>query len=807
MFKNYLKIAIRNLWKNKGFSAINIIGLASGLAICLLILFYVNNELGYDHYNTKADRIYRVDADLQFGGNHFVLASTPDPLGAALKESFPQVEQYVRLRDHGGIMVKKGNQNIEEDKVIYADSTLFSVFTLPMIQGDPSTALVQPNSVVLTESTAKKYFNSTDVVGKTLIIGDTGNYKITGVIKDVPVQSHFHYDFFISMYGQLSPYEINQWTSNNFNTYVVLKKGANANYLSGQLNDFVMKHVAPLFVSMNLTPEKFRQQGDYLHYNLFPLKKIHLYSNRTGELEANGNIEYVYIFSLIAFFILLIACVNFMNLSTARSANRAKEVGVRKVLGSMRNNLVMQFLSESVLISFISLALALLFASLLLPYFNQLSGKELTLNLFLSPWLLPAALLLMIIVGLIAGSYPAFYLSSFKPVEVLKGKLAKGFKSSWLRSSLVVFQFCISLILIIGTLVIYVQLNYIRNKDIGFNRSRVLIIKNTNVLGDQAKVFENEVKKISGVENATMTGYLPTAGWRSDSPLFPDATADTKNAVSTQIWRVDENYIPTLGMKMIEGRNFSPDFPTDFSAIIINEAAAKLFAIKDPLNKPLYYMNNFPKKELTQYHIIGIVKNFNFNTLRDEVTPLCLLLSQQNGSIAFRIHSADVKNLVGMIENKYKNIAPNQPFSYSFMDDDFNKIYFNEERMGRISITFSVLAILIASLGLLGLITFAAEQRTKEIGIRKVLGANSGNIISMLSKDFLKLVLIAALVAIPIASWVMNWWLRGFAYRIHISWWIFAFAALLATFIALATIFYQAIKAALANPVKSLRSE
>src|SRR6185312_10281829 len=379
--------------------------------------------------------------------------------------------------------------------------------------------------------------------------------------------------------------------------------------------------------------------------------------------------------------------------------------------------------------------------------------------------------------------------SSFKPVEVLKGKLAKGFKSSWLRSSLVVFQFCISLILIIGTLVIYVQLNYIRNKDIGFNRSHVLIIKNTNALGNQAKVFENEVKKISGVENATMTGYLPTAGWRSDSPLFPDATADTKNAVSTQIWRVDENYIPTLGMKMIEGRNFSPDFPTDSSAIIINEAAAKLFAIKDPLNKPLYYMNSFPKKELTQYHIIGIVKNFNFNTLRDEVTPLCLLLSQQNGSIAFRIHSADVKNLVGMIENKYKNIAPNQPFSYSFMDDDFNKIYFNEERMGRISITFSVLAILIASLGLLGLITFAAEQRTKEIGIRKVLGANSGNIISMLSKDFLKLVLIAALVAIPIASWVMNWWLRGFAYRIHISWWIFAFAALLATFIALATIF------------------
>jgi putative ABC transport system permease protein len=807
MFKNYIKIAIRNLWKNKAFSAINIFGLASGLAICLLILFYVNNELGYDQYNTKSNRIYRVDGDLQFGGNHFVLAQSPDPLGPTLKQDFPQVEQYVRFRDHGGIMVKKGNENVEETKVIYTDSTLFSVFTLPMIQGDPSTALVQPNSVVITESTAKKYFNSTDVVGKTMIIGDTGNYKITGVIKDIPKQSHFHYDFFISMYGQLSSYEINQWTSNNFNTYIVLKKGTNADQLSSQLNGFVMRYVAPVFKSMNLTPEEFAKQGNHLHYSLIPLEKIHLYSNKSGELEANGNIQYVYIFSLIAFFILLIACVNFMNLSTARSANRAKEVGVRKVLGSLRKNLIMQFLSESVLISFISLTLALVIAALLLPYFNQLSGKDMTLNLFLKPWLLPAAILLMIIVGLIAGSYPAFYLSSFKPVQVLKGKLAKGFKSSWLRSGLVVFQFCISIILVIGTLVIYLQLNYIRNKDIGFDRSHVLIIKNTDALGRQAKVFEDEVKKLNGVENATMTGYLPTAGWRSDSPLFPDATTDTKNAVSTQIWRIDENYIPALGMKMAMGRNFSADFPTDSSGIIINEAALKLFGFKDPLNRPLYYMNDFPKKDLTKFHIIGIVKNFNFNTLREEVTPLCFLYQPQNSSIAFRVHSANLPNLISLIQNKFKNLAPEQPFSYSFMDDDFNKTYSNEQRMGGISMTFSALAILIACLGLLGLITFAAEQRAKEIGIRKVLGASGVNIVSMLSKDFLKLVFIASLIAIPLAWWAMNKWLQGFAYRIQISWWILASAALLAVFIALATIFYQAMKAAIANPVDSLRSE
>jgi putative ABC transport system permease protein len=807
MFKNYFKIAFRNLWKNKGFSAINIFGLASGLAICLLILFYVNNELGYDRYNAKADRIYRVDGDLQFGGNHFVIAQSPDPVGPTLKQDFPQVEQFVRFRDHGGIMVKKGNQNIEEDKVIYTDSTLFSVFTLPMIQGDPSTALVQPNSVVITESTAKKYFNSTDVVGKTMIIGDTGNYKITGVIRDIPKQSHFHFDFFISMYGQLSPYEINQWTSNNFNTYIVLKKGSNADLLSSQLNDFVMRYVAPVFQSLNITPEEFKKQGNYLHYTLMPLQKIHLYSNKSGELEANGNIEYVYIFSLIAFFILLIACVNFMNLSTARSANRAKEVGVRKVLGSLRKNLIMQFLSESVLISFISLALALVIAALLLPYFNQLSGKDMTLDLFLKPWLLPAAILLMIVVGLIAGSYPAFYLSSFKPVQVLKGKLAKGFKSSWLRSGLVVFQFCISIILVIGTLVIYLQLNYIRNKDIGFNRSQVLIIKNTDALGSQAKVFEDEIKKLNGIENGTMTGYLPTSGWRSDSPLFPDATTDTKNAVSTQIWRIDENYIPTLGMKMVQGRNFSVNFPTDSSGIIINEAALKLFGFKDPLNRPLYYMNDFPKKDLTKYHIIGIVKNFNFNTLREEVTPLCFLYQPQNSSMAFRVHSANMPNLISMIQNKFKSLAPEQPFSYSFMDEDFNKTYSNEQRMGGISMTFSALAILIACLGLLGLITFAAEQRAKEIGIRKVLGANGRNIVSMLSKDFLKLVFIASLIAIPLAWWAMNKWLQGFAYRIQISWWILVSAALLAVLIALATIFYQAIKAALANPVNSLRSE
>ena len=810
MFKNYFKTAFRNLVKSKGFTTINIVGLAAGLATCLLIILYVIDEMTYDRFNQKMEQIYRVDADLQFGGHNFILAAAPDPLGAALKREFPQVKQYVRLRSHGGLMIKKGDQNSPEDRVILADSTLFDVFTLQMISGDSRTALVNPNSVVITESMAKKYFpgiGNNDIVGKTLTVDDTSLYKITGLIKDVPEASHFHYDFFVSMYGQLSSYEMNQWTSNNFNTYIVLDKNADPKKLSAQLDPFVMKNVAPFFKSLNLTEEEFKKQGNYLHYDLMPLGRIHLYSQKDSELEANGNIQYVTIFSLIALFILLIACVNFMNLSTARSAGRAREVGVRKVLGSLRKHLISQFLTESLLISFVAMILALVIAALLLPSFNSLSGKNFSLNAFLAPWLLPSLLLLTIVVGLLAGMYPAFYLSSFKPVAVLKGKVAGGLKTSWLRSGLVIFQFAISIFLIIGTLVIYTQLNYIRNKDIGYKRDQVLVIKNTYALGNSAKVFKEELLKFSGVQNVTMTGYLPTAGWRSDSPLFPKPTLDTKDAVSTQIWHIDEDYIPTLQMKMVQGRNFSKDFPTDSSGIIINEAFAKLIGYRDAVNKPLYYMNDFPKKDFTKYTIIGVVKNFNFNSLHENVTPLAFFLSSQTGSMALRIKTDHPDQLISSIENSFKKLAPGMPFSYSFMDEDFNRTYKAEQKMGGLSIAFSALAILIACLGLFGLVTFAASQRTKEIGIRKVLGASVSNVTAMLSKDFLKLVFIAALISFPLAWWAMSQWLQGFAYRVELSWWIFLIAGLAAILIAMITISFQAIKAAVANPVDSLRSE
>ncbi len=809
MLKNYLKIALRNLWKNKGFSAINIIGLSVGLATCLLIMLYVMDELSYDKYNEKADRIYRVDGDIQFGGNHFILAVAPEPMGPTLRKDFPQVEQYVRFRNYGGFLVKKGNENLQEDKVVYTDSTLFNVFTLPMIAGNAKTALKDPKSVVITERIAKKYFNTTDnVVGKTLTINDTGNLKITGVIKNVPTQSHFNFDLFVSMNGSLQSWEVNNWVSNNENTYIVLKKGADPKALEAQFDAMVEKYVGPQVISLlNIKMDEFKKSGNYDRYILTPLTSIHLYSDKVAELGANGSIQYVYIFSAIAIFILLIACVNFMNLSTARSSNRAKEVGVRKVLGSLRNNLIAQFLTESILISFIALVLALLLAWALLPYFNQIANKEIGIGLFSKSWLLPSLIVLMLLVGLLAGSYPAFYLSSFQPIVVLKGKLAGGFRRSWLRSSLVVFQFWISIVLIIGTMVIYNQLNYIQNKKLGFNRKQVLVLQNTDPLGSQAKSFKDEMLKIPGVQSATMTGYLPTSDWRSDSPLFPDASLDQKRAVSTQTWTVDENYIPTLDMEMAKGRNFSKQFLTDSSGIIINEAAAKLLGFTDPINKPLYYLNDIKTKDIKTYHIIGVVKDFNYNSLRQTVTPLALFLGNQTGKIALKINTTNIKGLIAQIENKWRAMVAGQPFSYSFMDEQFNNIYRAEQRISQISVTFAILAILIACLGLFGLVTYAAEQRIKEIGIRKVLGASVVNLVSMLSKDFLKLVTISALIAFPFAYWAMNKWLQDFAYRISISWWVFAVAGFAALAIALMTVSFQAIKAAIANPVKSLRTE
>jgi putative ABC transport system permease protein len=805
MFKNYLKLAFRNLWKNKGFSAINILGLASGLAVFLLIVLYVFDEMSYDRYNEKADRIYRIHSDLFFNGTQLSSAQVPEPLALTLKKDYPQIEEMVRFNNQGDILVKKGNSNIKDHSAVFADSGFFKVFSVSMIAGDPSTSLNEPNSIVIDETSAKKYFNITDVVGKTLYVDNSTNCKITGVIKDIPPQSHFHFSFIRPLRDSYRG-SADNWLSSNKQSYVLVRPGVTQAELQKLVNATINKYLTPqLQAVLHTSIKDLEQKGNHFNYPVVPLTDIHLHSEQSDEFEANGNETSVYIFSVIAILILLIACVNFMNLSTARSANRAKEVGIRKVAGSVRSSLITQFLTESVLISFCSLLFALALSALLLPLFNQLSGKEMQVSTLFSSWLLPVLIVLIFVVGGIAGSYPAFYLSSFQPIRVLKGDIAKGFKGSWLRSSLVVFQFCISIILIIGTIVIYNQLNYIRNKKIGYNREQVLVLHNTYSLDRQIKSFREELLTIPGVENASITGNLPTSSNFDQNGWFKDAAFDpTKAVIMTNLY-LDENYIPTLGMELALGRNFSKDFPTDSSAIILNETAVKLLGFKEPLKEVLYRPGNNDKPQA--FHIVGVVKDFNFSSLHDKVGPLIAEYAENTGSISLRVNMANISSIISQIESKWKTMAPAQPFNYSFMDADFNNIYKSDQKTGKLFITFAVFAIFIACLGLLGLVTYAAEQRTKEIGIRKVLGAGIASIVSMLSKDFARLVLIAAFIAFPIAWWSMNKWLQSFAYRISIGLWVFVGAGMVALLIALITVSFQAIKAAFANPVKSLRTE
>jgi putative ABC transport system permease protein len=796
LIKSYLKTALRNLGKKMSFTAINVAGLSVGLATCLLIFFYIIDEWNYDRYNDKANRIYRINIDVKFGGATSRYAAVQAPMATAIKNDIPQIAKVVRIRQSSlgqteNFRVKKGSENLLESKVLYADPDIFDVFTLPSVSGNLSTALADPRTVVITESIAKKYFNNTNVVGQTLVFNDTINYKVTGVIKDIPRRSHFNADFLLSMSSNAAS-KTTSWSGGGFNTYILLMAGADPNNVEHQLDGMAKKYI------------EIKMQGDsYYKYSLAPLTSIHLRSNRLQELGANGNIQYVYMFLAVAIFILLIACVNFMNLSTARSANRAKEVGVRKVLGAPRKHLIAQFLAESITVTFISTLLAILLAWLFLPLFNQIADKELAFTLEMFLLILPFTIVLSVVIGLIAGSYPAFFLSSFNPISVLKGKLAKGFKTGGLRSSLIVLQFSVSIFLIIGTLVIYNQLNYIQNKNLGYNRSQVLVVKNLSAMGSKAKILKQDVQELPGVTSATMTGYLPTEDRRKVTALFPELPIDQKKAILTEFWPVDEDYIKTLELKMVSGRNFSKELLTDSSGIIINETAAHLLGFANPLEKQIYRQVN----ELENYRIIGVMKDFNFNSLRDNITPVAFVLGENKGALSIRVKTDNIKSLVSQIKAKWTALLPIQQFEYSFMDADFDAMYRSEQRIANIFFSFTGLALAIACLGLFGLSAYAAEQRAREIGIRKLLGASVSIIVGMLAKDFIKLVLIAILVSSPIAWLFMHHWLQDFAYRVNLHWSIFVIAGLAAILIAFITVSFESVKTALINPSKSLRND
>ncbi|MES2647244.1 MAG: ABC transporter permease [Bacteroidota bacterium] len=805
MFSNYFKIAFRNLWRNKAFSAINIFGLAIGIATCLVILMFVQNELSYDRFNKKADRTARIIFIGQVQGEKMKEASVMPPVAKALLSDYPEVEEATRLKNAGSPIINYADKSFREGSVAFVDSNFFSVFTLPLIAGDTRTALLEPNTVVITEATAKKYFGKEDAIGKVLFFKEwNSNYKVTGVMKKIPVNSHFHFDFFASMSG-FEEAKSSSWMSSNFYTYLVLRKGADYKQLQSKLPGLVSKYIGPqMQQAMGLTLEQFRKNGSDIGFMLEPLTSIHLKSDTTSELEPRGDIRYVYIFSAIALFMLLIACINFMNLSTASAAKRAREVGIRKVMGSVKLQLVKQFLIESMLITVIALLIALTIAQLVLPLFNNITGKALSLNFSENVWLLPSLLLLGIVTGFIAGSYPAFFLSSFNPATVLKGKLVAGKKTGWLRSGLVVFQFCISIVLIVGTAVVYLQLSYIQNKNLGYEKERVLILPETYLLGQKEAVLKQKIKADTRVSNVTSSGYLP-AGPSNGNNFFIYAQEEASQ-IKTLRYDVEDNYISTLGMEIVHGRNFSPEFATDSNGIILNETAARALGWeKNAIGKTVKRREN-TGAEIT-YNVIGVVKDFHFKSLHERISPLVMTLSRNSGTLIIKTKTAEVGGLLATLKNEWDNLNPETPFSYSFLDERFDATYREDKNTGMMLGIFAGLTIFVACLGLFGLATFTANQRTKEIGIRKVLGASVTGIVSLLSTDFLKLVCIAFVVAVPVAWLVMNRWLQDFAYRIDIPWQAFVIAAIAAISITLFTVSYQAIKSALANPVKSLRSE
>jgi putative ABC transport system permease protein len=819
MLRNYLTIALRNLRKQRFYTFINIFGLAVGIASCLIIVLFISYELSYDKYHAKASRIFRVNGEIKFGVNHYRLAVASAPFGEAMAADFPEIETYVRFRSQGSFLVKakEADTNIKEDRVIYADSTYFRMFTTPVLEGDPLTALNDNNSVVISETIAKKYFPGQSAVGQTLILDNDKLMKVTAVYRDMPDNGHFKFDIMMSMTG-LDEAKSTNYLSNNFNTYVLLRPGTNAAALEAKLPAFVAKHFGPQLVSVlgsDFALDKFKGAGNILEYTLMPLTDIHLHSDKTAELAPNGDITYVYLFGAIALFILIIACINFMNLSTARSANRAKEVGVRKVMGSMRSHLVRQFLTESILVCIGSFAIAVGLAYLALPSFNILAQKSLVIP-FSDPRFYGLLIAGAIIVGCLSGVYPSLFLSAFKPVEVLKGKLATGMKSGLIRSSLVVFQFTISIILVIGTLTVQRQLNYIQAKKIGFEKDQVIIVRDAYALGDRIKSFMDEARQLNYITSATMSGFLPVTGSnRSDNTYWPEGKQPTQeNMVGMQSWDVDNDYIKTFGMKMKEGRFFSPEFPSDSTAIVINQSAAQKFNLgSDAIGKRIstFSDNNADgtpdPKSLVSYRVIGVVEDFHFESLKENITPLAFFLQKNTGTVAFRFEAKDTRSVIDGIEKVWKSIAPDQPFQYSFLDEDFGHMYSSEQRLGKIFVIFAGLAIVIACLGLFALTSFTAEQRTKEIGIRKVLGASVGSIVVLLSTEFGKLILIAFVVATPLAWFGVQKWLESYTYKVEIGVAVYALAGLMSLGIAWLTMSFQSIRAASTSPVNALRSE
>jgi putative ABC transport system permease protein len=801
MLRNFFLTAWRNIRKNKLFSIINILGLSVGIALCFVIMLYVQDELSYDKYNKNADNIVRVNFKANIEGGKIDESGVMPPVAKTFKQDYPEVRDATRLVPLGSRTFTYGNKVFKNDRVAVVDPNFFDIFTLPAIKGNGKLALNDPNGLVITSSTAQKFFGDENPIGKTLE-SEGALYTIAAVTEDIPANSHFHFDIFKSMKG-LKDATSDSWMYGNYRTYLLLKTGTDLQKMQSKFPAMVEKYMGPqVQQQMGISLSQFTSKGNQLGFVLQRLTDIHLHADTTSELEPGGNESYVYIFGAIGLFMLIVACINFVNLSTAGATKRAKEVGIRKVTGSGRWQLIAQFLSESLLVTCFALVVAFVIVQLSLPAFNQIAGKELHMDV--KPWI--AFIGLGLIVGLLAGIYPAFYLSSFNPIAVLKGKRLATNKSFRLRSSLVVFQFFISVGLIIGTIVVYQQMKYIQNKQLGYDKEHVITIPNSYVLGNNEQVFKQQMLADTRVVNATVSWYKPAGVTNNNNALaYPEGhDQQTMRAVE---YHVDEQYVPTFGIRMASGRNFSKEYTTDSMAMLINETAARSFGwnTSTALGKTIIRINSHRGTNVP-FRVVGVTKDFHFQSLHDPITPLLMTLNPEGGLI-FKIKGTEVSALLATMKNKWDAFNTGEPFTYAFMDELYNKTYAAEQKTGTILNIFALLTVFVACLGLFGLATYTAEQRTKEIGIRKVLGATVAEVTGMLSREFIKLVLIASLIAFPAAWWAMNAWLQSFAYRINISWWVFAVAGIATLSIALITVSLQTIKAALMNPVKSLRTE
>lgn len=807
---NYFKIAWRNLKKQPFFTFLNTFGLAIGMAGALMISLYIIDELSFDKMFKDSERIYRINADIKFGGKEMSSSEVADPIAATIQKDYPQVELTTRFRNRGSLLLRKNDAdlNVKENNTTHVDASFFDMFGIELLYGDKATALKEPNTLVLTRSAAEKHFKSIDAVGQMLVLNNSQNYLVTGVIDDLPENSFLrNHTVFRSMAGFDEAQE-NNWTNNNFPTFVKLLPGASNEEFDQFLTTLFGKYVIPFAQSFlpGITEEQFLAAGNYFELSSINLEDIHLYSNQDIEMSSNGSIQNVYILSFIALFLIVLASVNFMNLSTAHSLKRAKEVGIRKTLGSKKMELVSQFLTESGMISLISLSFAVALAALFMPLFNQIADKNISIP-FAQPLFWIILLMSGILLGILSGLYPAFFMSRFVPVKVLKGAGNGNSSGGTIRNLLVVFQFSISIFLIIGTLVVFKQLRFIQNKELGYNKERVLVINEINAAGNQTQPFKNDIKQMTQVSNASLSSFVPTPSSRSDSSFFEEGTTNQENAVQMQRWRVDFDYIKTLDLKLLVGRDFDKEFITDSTAMIVNEAAVKVMGISPEEAIGKRYTRDLGEENPRYYTIIGVVEDFHFRSLRDNIGALSMMIGNFSNSLIVKLNSGNYSATIEQIEASWKGFAPGQPFNYYFMEESFNNTYLAEQRLGRIFTIFTILSIVIACLGLFGLAAFNAEKRTKEIGIRKVLGASVGQITYKLSIDFMKLVGIAIILSMPLAWYAMNKWLEDFTYRIEIGIGVFALAIFLATLVSILTLSFQSIKAAIVNPIKSLRTE